>query len=166
MVWATKKIFHSGFPKTALNGIFLLFIPLVNIKFAFYINDFYKKRTALKKCLKNHLKILLIKLWGIPDKRWKRSFLFSWKLYKSNFCLMSSKVVYFKKHLANIARIGNEVSTAIPFPLPHNYAHCRSNGKTTPNLIERRLEKSAVWINWKRQWKEWSEAKPHTSYCK
>ena len=61
---------------------------------------------------------------------------------------MRSEVVYFIKHPASIAPLENEVSTAIncSVSLPNNHAWGRSNGRATPNLIKRRLEKSAIWV--------------------
>ena len=59
---------------------------------------------------------------------------------------ISSKLVKFNKHLASIASLLNEVSTAIKcsVSLLDNYACSRSNGGTTPHLIKRQLQKSAI----------------------
>ena len=71
------------------------------------------------------------------------------------FTLISSKVVYFKKHLVSIAPLGNEACNAIKCFVspPDNYTCSKSNGGATPNLIKRNLEKSAIWMNLKRQLK-------------
>ena len=71
------------------------------------------------------------------------------------FTFVSSKVVYSNKHLASIAPSGNGFSTVIKCSvlLPCNYTCSRSNGEAIPNLIKRRLEKSAIWVYLKRNLK-------------
>ena len=54
------------------------------------------------------------------------------------FTFISSKLVYFNKHLACIALLGNKVSTAINYSISpaNNYACSRSNAGVTPNILK------------------------------
>ena len=65
-----KKYLHSRLPKLVLNSIFTFFISQKkNIRLASCTRSF--KQTVSKNCVKNHLKIFVIRSWGILHKHRK-----------------------------------------------------------------------------------------------
>ena len=101
MIKGQKKI-PSRSSNLALNSIFLLFY--LNEKYQICIHlvpeDSNKKQIILKNCVKDHLKIFLIRLCKIPYARRKMYLCFYKKSTNQTFAWISSKVVYIKKHLA------------------------------------------------------------------
>ena len=110
--WATKNIFHSRSPKTAVKGIYLS-CYLKNVRFASYSLHFYKNKKKNCICVKNQLKTFLIKLCGTLHTCRKRS-----STCKSNFYFYQQQVVYFEKH----PQIQPPQETQ--YQLPLNVRHC------------------------------------------
>ena len=125
--WLSKKIFHSRSPKTTSNDIFL----------PFYLNEkTFIKKNCIKKLEKNHLKISLIIYVELHIYTEKDHLCFYKNSGNQTFTFISSKLVYFSKHVTSIAPLGNKFSTAIKCSVmvPDNYTCSRSNDRATPKL--------------------------------
>ena len=98
----------------------------------------------LLNCVKNHLKIFLIKSCGILHKKYHLCFCKNTK--NETFTHISNK-----KHLTCTVPLENEISTAIKCSiLPTDYYACsRSNDRATRDLIKRHVAKSAICMNFK-----------------
>ena len=98
----------------ALSSIFYLFIFLKMSDLHLVPEGFDKKRTVWKGCVKNHLKIFLIILCGIPYTQ-KDHLCFYKNSTNQTFISNSSKVVYFRKHLS--CQVQHLQKTTFPLPL-------------------------------------------------
>ena len=84
-----------------------------------YWKIFIKKRTTLNNCLKNYLKIFSINYVECHVNTKKDHLCFHENSTIQTFIFISSKVVYFKKHLVSIAPLENKVFTV------SNILYCR-----------------------------------------